>query len=364
MKKTWILILWILILLVSLSLGSCFTVSQETPPPTRSIFVTSTLPPTKPGLSLPTDVPPTSTPDVSGSGTPGTPGTPDGTGETASASASGEGACQDSAILVEDVTVPDNSQMSPGQKFTKTWRFLNNGQCKWSGYTISFVAGDRMETPASAPIPETEAGKTVDVSIELTAPSADGSYTGFYELKNDRGETLSIGTEQTFWVKILIGDIAAAPVATIPVTPISGVPTVKVQGPASCSYSTSSSYQTEVANLINNARAQAGLAPLTVNAQLTAAAQGHSIDQACHGLISHSGSDGSSPRERMVAAGYVPSLSSEIIYGSGYPQTAFDWWMSDTTHRNEILNANVTEMGVGYAYIPSKGYYTVDFASP
>ena len=144
--------IWILILLMSLSLGSCVKVSQETPAPTKSVFVTSTLPPTKPGLSLPTDVPLTSTPDASMTTTPwharrGT--------DTASAS----GPCQDGAVLLEDVTVPDNAQMTPGTKFTKTWRFMNSGKCKWSGYTISFVAGDRMETPDSAPIPEIEAGQ-------------------------------------------------------------------------------------------------------------------------------------------------------------------------------------------------------------
>jgi uncharacterized protein YkwD len=268
--------------------------------------------------------------------------------------------------MIADVTVPDDSQMSKGQTFTKTWRFMNNGKCNWSGYMITFVAGDRMASPDTAPVPDTEAGKTVDVSVQLTAPSADGSYTGFYELKKANGETLAIGIEKSFWVKILIGNAVAAPVATIAITPISGVPTVKVQGPASCSYSTSSSYQIEIANLINNARAQAGLPALTVNAQLTAAAQLHSIDQACHGLISHSGSDGSSPSQRIAAAGYAASRASEIIYGSGYPQAAFDWWMNDQVHRDEILNPSVTEMGVGYAYMPdtTKSYYTVDFASP
>ena len=270
-------------------------------------------------------------------------------------------------MLLADVTVPDNSVMQPGEKFTKTWRFLNNGKCNWSGYTITFFAGDRMETPNSAPVPETEAGQTVDVSVELTAPSLDGGYTGFYELKNVDGETLSIGTENTFWVKILIGNAASAPVATIALTPISGVPTVKVSGPASCKYSTSSSYQTEIANLINNARAQKGLAALTINAALTAAAQGHSIDQACHGLLSHTGSDGSSVHERVVAAGYNPSYSEEVIYGSGYPETAFNWWMNDQTHRDAILNPTVIEMGLGYAYVSDTaygGYYTVDFGSP
>jgi uncharacterized protein YkwD len=350
--------IWILILLASLSLGSCIKVSQETATSAPPLFVTSTLPPTKPGLSLPTDVPQTSTPDAS---TTTTPGTPDGTAGTASTT----GACKDSAVMVQDVTVPDNALMSRGIKFTKTWRFMNNGKCKWSGYTIAFVAGDRMETLDSAPIPETEAGKTVDVSVELTAPSIDGSYTGFYELKNDKGETLAIGTETTFWVKILIGNAVPAPVSTVAITPINGTP-VKVTGPASCNYSSSSSYLNEIANLINTARAGAGLSQLNVNPALAAAAQGHSIDMACHGLISHTGSDGSSAHERIAAAGYSASLSSEIIYGSGYPQTAFDWWMSDQIHRDEILNPNVIEMGVGYAYKAdtAKGYYTVDFASP
>lgn len=351
--------IWILLSIMSLSLGSCVKVSQETTAPTAVLFVTSTLPPTRPGLSLPT-----STPDAS---TTTTPGTPSGTGTAVSGGASAGGACQDNALMIADVTVPDDTQMSKGETFTKTWRFMNNGKCHWSGYTIAFVAGDRMASPDSAPVPETEAGKTVDVSVPLTAPSVDGSYTGFYELKKANGETLPIGIESTFWVRILIGD--APPVVVNPpaFTPISGVPTVKVDGPASCNYSSSSSYQTELANLINSARAAAGLPQLAVNAALTAAAQGHSIDMACHGLISHTGSDGSSPGQRVAAAGYFASRSSEIIYGSGYPQTAFDWWMNDQIHRDEILSPYVTEMGVGYAYVAgtsSGGYYTVNFASP
>lgn len=351
--------IWTLLLVATLSLASCIKVSQETPAPTKALFVTSTLPPTKPGLSRPTDTPAAS--QTSEASTTTTPGTPAGT-------ASAGGTCKDAAVLLEDVTVPDNAQMQRGEKFTKTWRFKNSGKCNWSGYTITFVAGDRMESPTSAPVPQTAAGQTVDVSVALIAPSIDGSYTGYFELKDASGETLAIGIERTFWVKILIGNVVAAPVATLASTSVSGVvPTVKVSGPASCDYSTSSSYANEIANLINNARAQNGLPALAVNAQLTAAAQAHSIDMACHGLISHTGSDGSSPRQRIVAAGYSPSRSSEIIYGSGYPQTAFEWWMNDQIHRDEILNPNTTEMGVGYAYVSSSsygGYYTVDFATP
>jgi len=267
--------------------------------------------------------------------------------------------------MIQDVTVPDNTLMPRGEKFTKTWQFMNNGKCNWSGYTIAFYAGDRMESPDSAPLPQTEAGKTVDVSVELTAPSIDGSYTGFYVLKNGNGEILPIGTEQTFWLKILIGNAAPAPVSTPPTS--SGTPVAQSRGPASCNYTSSSAYINEIASLINNARAENGLPALAINAQLSAAAQGHSLDMACHGLLSHTGSDGSNVHERVVAAGYIPSRSSEIIYGSGYPQTAFEWWMSDQIHRDEILSAHVTDIGVGYAYVADTAhgsYYTVNFGSP
>jgi hypothetical protein len=157
MKKIWIFILLVL------TLTSCVKVSTEDlgmPTSVPPLFVTSTLPPTKPGLSVPTQIPPTSALDSSTTATP-----------AVTASASNDATCKDGAVLLQDVTVPDNTLMQRGGKFTKTWRFVNTGKCNWSGYAIAFMAGDRMASPDSAPIPQTDSGKTVDVSVELTAPS-------------------------------------------------------------------------------------------------------------------------------------------------------------------------------------------------
>src|SRR5215216_4227854 len=116
---------WIGLLAASLALTSCIKLAPEAatnaPPP----FVTSTLPPTKPGLSLPTATPASSTPDTSTTTTPGTAGATESAGSSA--------ACTDSAVMIEDVTIPDNTIMTAGAKFTKTWRFLNNGKCNWNG---------------------------------------------------------------------------------------------------------------------------------------------------------------------------------------------------------------------------------------
>ncbi|MBI5839765.1 MAG: hypothetical protein HZB19_06655 [Chloroflexi bacterium] len=334
-----------IILLSALLLASCISIEAETREPAQAAFITSTLPPTKAVTPRPTGTP---VPEVT---------------VTPTVAITIPANCTDSAVLLEDVTILDGTRVSPGQKFTKTWRFLNNGTCPWVDYTIRFAAGDQMSAPLSAPIPLTEAKSKVDISVELTAPSADGSYTSYFTLNNVDGKDVPIGVEKTFWVKIVVG------AGTVPSTPGSS-PTQSSSsggGGANCSYSQNAGYASQIASLINGERANAGLPALTVNAALTTAAQGHAADMACNNMISHTGSDGSNVHSRVAAAGYSPSYSDEIIYAGGGPQAAMTWWMSDKIHRDAILNPKAAEMGVGYAYYSNGSYgdyITVDFGSP
>ena len=331
------------VLLTALLLSGCITISDANAPPTAPLFVTSTLPPTN--TPPPSRTPPPLT-------------------ITATVAVTAPANCKDKAILVQDVTIVDGTNVPRGSKFTKTWQLQNTGTCPWTGYTIAFVSGDRMSSPDTAPVPQTLAGKTVNVSVDLIAPTTDGTYTGFFELHDSNGKALPIGIEKTFWVKIAVG--AVTPTVP-PGTPVSGgTPGVVPTGPLSCKYVGSPSYPSEIANLINAARTKAGLSALTIDSQLAAAAQGHSTDMACFGLLSHSGSNGSTPYQRVSASSYTGTFRQEIIYAGGYPQTAFDWWMGDQVHHDAILDPKATEMGVGYAYVSDSaygGYYTVDFGA-
>ncbi|MDX1379436.1 MAG: hypothetical protein R3307_11345, partial [Anaerolineales bacterium] len=63
-----------ILILITVLLTSCVDVStraQDTATPSAPLFVTSTLPPTKQALTVPTQVPPTSTPEPSTTRTPG-----------------------------------------------------------------------------------------------------------------------------------------------------------------------------------------------------------------------------------------------------------------------------------------------------
>ena len=127
----------------------------------------------------------------------------------------------------------------------------------------------------------------------------------------------------------------------------------------------------ELANLINAHRVNNGLGQLSVQSQLAAAARGHSLDMACNGFFSHTGSDGSSPFDRILAQGYSYTYAGENIYaGSGVyntAQAAFDGWLNSPAHYAILMSANYTEIGIGYEYNATSsygGYFTGVFASP
>jgi uncharacterized protein YkwD len=277
--------------------------------------------------------------------------------------------CKNVAVLLQDVTIPDGTNIAYGARFTKTWQFRNTGTCPWIGYKIAFASGDRMGSPDTAPIPDTAPKSDVNVSVELTAPTADGVYTGFFELQDASGSPLTIGIERTFWVKITVGNATVPTLGapTNPVPTISGTLTSQ-KPPGSCTYTTSGSYPNEIVQLINKARSDSGLPALIVNAQLAAAAQAHSIDMACYGLRSHAGSDGSSPEQRIAASGFGGSHTREVIYAGygAYPLNAFTYWMNEPSHNAVILDPALTHLGAGYAYVEDSSdgnYYTVDFGT-
>jgi uncharacterized protein YkwD len=322
MNKTSILALLILVLS-----NACANVSPQTATEAPVLFVTSTLPPTRPGIVLPTYTPPpvTETPDpLTPSPTP---------------------SCRDRAIFVEDVNYPDHSRLEPGEQFTKTWKLQNTGSCTWTGYTVAFLSGDDLGAPNSVPVPETDVSSTVDVSMDLTAPTEDGAYTANFELRNAEGEAIPLGIEPTFWVKIVVGEGGST----------------SEQTAGSCTYTENPEYVQTLIELINQARADVGRAALTVNEQLTEAARAHSLDMACNNFMKHSGSDGSWTGDRVTEAGYTNPYYLEIL-AIGLPQDAMNQWRIEPRDWDMLVNSRVREIGVGYVFSKFSaygGYWTV-----
>ena len=114
----------------------------------------------------------------------------------------------DGAQFVADVTIPDNTLLTAGATFVKTWRLKNTGVCQWTtSYTLVFASGEKMGGPDSVAFPKTVLpGQTVDLSVTLTAPNASGTLRGNWQLKNAAGVLFGIGTSHNspFWVQIKV----------------------------------------------------------------------------------------------------------------------------------------------------------------
>jgi uncharacterized protein YkwD len=113
----------------------------------------------------------------------------------------------------------------------------------------------------------------------------------------------------------------------------------------------------------------AAAGPLQWHGVLVAAAARHSQDMASHNFFSHTGSDNSSPAQRVTDAGYGWHLAAENI-AAGYRtvQEVMDGWMTSEGHCANIMNPELRDFGVacvpGGASNTYSTYWTMDLAAP
>ncbi|MEU8774184.1 CAP domain-containing protein [Streptomyces sp. NPDC048606] len=117
-----------------------------------------------------------------------------------------------------------------------------------------------------------------------------------------------------------------------------------------------------ILELVNQERAAVGCPALTVNAKLTKAAQDHSADMAANGNMSHTGSDGSDPGQRITRAGYTwRTYGENVAYGYSSPEQVMQGWMNSPGHKRNILDCSYKEIGIGLAQ--PNNYWTQNFGA-
>jgi Ca2+-binding RTX toxin-like protein len=139
-----------------------------------------------------------------------------------------------------------------------------------------------------------------------------------------------------------------------------------------------STYEQYMLELVNAARMKSGIQPLANNGHLNDAADTQASWMISTNTLSHTGAGGSSPYDRMVAAGFVFSggyswgenYAWETLRGAaGYTDEVKDlhnWLMNSPTHLANIMNASFTQVGIGFAVGPLQGWQSAlaveDFA--
>ncbi|MGC9399307.1 MAG: NBR1-Ig-like domain-containing protein [Anaerolineae bacterium] len=193
--------LWIGLVL-ALTAGACvlfapeepsLTPTEEPSPVTETVTIAATEEPLPPPTE--TSVPPTVTEDV------------------AVTSTATSGSCPPDARFVSDVTFPDDTVIDPGVSFRKTWRLRNSGACAWKvGTRLVFVGGDPLGGPTDVTVPPADAGATVDLSVDLLAPTTPGTYRSEWRLQAPDGARFG----PTIYVQIVVpGQATVTPTSAL-----------------------------------------------------------------------------------------------------------------------------------------------------
>jgi uncharacterized protein YkwD len=161
-----------------------------------------------------------------------------------------------------------------------------------------------------------------------------------------------------------VGQTVAIPVIFAPIrpTPQPGAPARPVRPPVEPSAPLVDLQQQMIA-LVNAQRQAAGLAPYTVDEQMTQMAVAHARDMVSRDFFSHSTPEGLTLRDRFTKQGIQTGYHvGEDIQRNTLPrdqtvETAFNWFMGSRPHRQNLLHKIHHRIGVGIVEGPA-GWYT------
>ena len=109
----------------------------------------------------------------------------------------------------------------------------------------------------------------------------------------------------------------------------------------------------------NAQRTAAGLPPLTLNSQLSAAAARKAADMFSRNYWAHNGPDGRTPWDFIVSAGYKYALAGEnLAKNFSDSRGVVEAWMNSQTHRDNILKPSYRDIGFAIVNGVSSGEET------
>lgn len=97
--------------------------------------------------------------------------------------------CTDVLSYMEDITIPDGTEVKPGEQLDKRWQVRNNGTCDWTEeFTLRIIAGDSLGSPDSQALYPARSGSAAVIRMLLTAPQNSGSYRTAWQAFNPDGK--------------------------------------------------------------------------------------------------------------------------------------------------------------------------------
>ncbi len=121
-----------------------------------------------------------------------------------------------------------------------------------------------------------------------------------------------------------------------------------VNAPKTIAFGTS-----EVADLSNQYRINAGLSPLVLSGLLSSSAQAKANDMASKSYFAHNSPEGATPWTFFDSVGYSYTTAGEnLALTNQSASSVADGWYNSPGHRANLLSSAYTEVGYGIAFVP------------
>jgi uncharacterized protein YkwD len=200
------------------------------------------------------------------------------------------------------------------------------------------------------------AGAATLLSGNAGEPAADQGRLGLAATDTRRGGDLEQRGTPTKKTPDTTTTTIPPTTTTQPPPPTTTTPPQTTEAPPPATTKPDSSAQDQVVALTNAERQQAGCGPLTVDADITAAAQGHATDMANRDYFEHTTPEGVTFDQRIRNAGYSRPGAENIAKGASSAAQVMDLWMNSAGHRANILNCDLNTIGVA---LDRDGFYWV-----
>jgi hypothetical protein len=123
-------------------------------------------------------------------------------------SPTGTPTCIHNLRFITDVSIPDGTIVSPGEKLDKRWQVENNGTCNWDQeYRVRLVAGPAMDVPTEQALYPALAGTQAIVRMIFTAPETAGTYRSAWQAYSPRGEPFG----DPFFIEVVVLEGTSSP---------------------------------------------------------------------------------------------------------------------------------------------------------
>ena len=114
-----------------------------------------------------------------------------------------EPTCTNALWFFQDLTIPDGTEVSPGERLDKRWLVQNAGTCNWDErYEVRLEAGPNMGVPATQALFPARSGLEVTIRMNFIAPDEPGTYRSAWQAYDPDGVPFG----DPFFIEVVVID--------------------------------------------------------------------------------------------------------------------------------------------------------------